>query len=131
MSRLRLNGLEQRAAKRRGTRGPRIDVHVCMTHAEADALAKRWYGPHAEANDMPNDPGLPQFAVGYWNPNPDHPGETVEDEFEREWGHYACEGQGTSWAAAFLNADRYRWRAYLIERRKKGAREIGREGAGA
>jgi hypothetical protein len=88
-----------------------------LDDTEAQKVAVAWYGEHAEAFP-PDGLHLDSYAVGWW----DH---AIPDNHEDldAWPNLHVEGIGSTWGAAFRDADPRKWAAYCIRRRamSKGA----------
>lgn len=77
-----------------------------LTDGDAEMLAKFWWGERALAS--PSNGIDEPFGVGYWQ-------KVGEDDF----GHFVCLGIGDTWEEAFCRADLVKWKAFLVERRRK------------
>jgi hypothetical protein len=87
---------------------------IALTIDEAQALAREWFGEHAEAFPPDPDAGTDLYSVGHW----DHAlpvGDAAQ--VASNWPDLFLAGCWSTFASAFRSADPKRWSAYCIKRR--------------
>ena len=105
MKRSKPRGWKQVAARQ-----PRI----VLTRADALDIARSWFGAHADVFETDAANGIDGFSVGHWV----HAlplGDLAMDC--ANWPDLHLEGCGSSYAAAFRDADPRAWAAYCVRRR--------------
>jgi hypothetical protein len=92
-----------------------------MSQQQAQALAVRWWGLHAEAVEIDiGDDRCGKCVVGLWSPELPQPDKDYGDNFPE----FSANGSGHTWEAAFRDADRKRWTGHLVTRRATMKRRL-------